>query len=169
MPVGGQERRRYVHAVEIAQERLGRDARRPRADHRKPQRKSHSTSVRRTLLVCAAPDCDFIYCTARHQIKVERAVGTWGLVRSVFSLAVNYRVVTTFHVVALIATGHRAGKPVIRLLKKPSRMSRFLSGDHWKIVVKTQWKDVERHFQFRCMQCHWLAPQTKSWVKFPSV
>jgi hypothetical protein len=128
----------------------GRDARRPR-DNRKSQRKSHSTSVRRTRLVAAAPDCGFIYCTARHQIKAERAVGTWGLVCSVFSLAVNYRVVTTFHVVALIATGHRAGKAVIRLRKKPSRMSRFLSGDHWKIVVKTQWKDVERHFQFRCM------------------
>src|ERR1700740_2876102 len=99
--------------------KLESDTRRPRANNRKSQHKGHSTSVRRTLLVCAAPDCGFIYCTARHQIKVERAVGTWGLVRSVFFLAVNYRVVTTFHVVALIATGHRAGKAVIRLLKKP--------------------------------------------------
>jgi len=38
-------------------------------------------------------------------------------------------------------------------------MSRFLSGDHWKIVVKTQWTDVERHFQVRCGHC--LHPRTR--------
>jgi len=33
-------------------------------------------------------------------------------------------------------------------------MSRFMSGDHWKIVVKTQWTDVEQHFQVRCGYFH---------------
>jgi hypothetical protein len=61
----------------------------------------------------------------------------------------------------LIATRHRAGKAVIRFLKKPSGMSRFLSGDHWKIVVKTQWTDVERHFQVRCGYCHGFQQNEK--------
>ena len=38
-------------------------------------------------------------------------------------------------------------------------MSRFLSGDHCKIVVKTQWTDIERHFQVLCGHC--LDPRTK--------
>jgi hypothetical protein len=54
----------------------------------------------------------------------------------------------------LIATGHRAEKTAIRLLKKAPWMSRFMSGDHWKIVVKTQWTNVEQHFQLRCGYFH---------------
>jgi len=36
-----------------------------------------------------------------------------------------------------------------------------MSGDHWKIVVKTQWTDVERHFQVRCGYCHGFHPNEK--------
>jgi hypothetical protein len=65
------------------------------------------------------------------------------------------------HIVVLITTGHRAEKAVIRLLKKAPWMSRFLSGDHWKIVVKTQWTDVERQFQVRCGYFHGFHPNEK--------
>ena len=61
-------------------------------------------------------------------------------------------------IVVLITTRHRAEKAVIRLLKKGPWMSRFMSGDHWKIEVKTQWADVERHFQVRCGYCHGFHP-----------
>ena len=70
--------------------------------------------------------------------------------------------------VVLIATGHRAAKPVILLLKKTSWMSRLLSGDHCKIVVNTERTDVERHFHVRRGYCHGFHT-TKGWFKFLNV
>jgi hypothetical protein len=122
---------------------------------------NHLNSVRRTRLVGAAPDCGFIWCASRHQIKAVRAVGTRGLVRSALSFAPNYCVVAVLHIVVLITTGRRAEEAVIHLLKKAPWMSRFMSGDHWKIVVKTQWTDVERHVQFLCGYCHGFYPKRR--------
>ena len=75
------------------------------------------------------------------------------LVCSDLSLAPNDRVVTMLHIVVLITTGDRTEKPVMSLLKKPSRMARLLSRDHWEVVVKAQGADIEQHVQLRCGHC----------------
>jgi hypothetical protein len=46
------------------------------------------------------------------------------------SFALRYRVITMLHIVVLITTGYRTEKPIVSIFKEPSRMSRFLSGDH---------------------------------------
>ena len=55
----------------------------------------------------AQSQIDFIRCAAHGQIGSERALGTVEFVSSLFSFAPNYCVVTMFHIVVLITTGHR--------------------------------------------------------------
>jgi hypothetical protein len=78
--------------------------------------------VRRAFLVRAKPNCIPHRCPALRQIKKKPTVCTRLLIGSVFDCAVSYDVVAVSHVVALIATVSRAGKPTISLFKKASRM-----------------------------------------------